>query len=343
LAEKYQFRSQPDKTARGMLLVSVNADGDTRISGEEGERVQPSAIWFSTADQKTAITGDAKLAQARAAELDGEWEEAAIRYHEVLVDASADARTRTTALSGYWHAREVMRSWWWQSRVTRWMYLDGRPLLYSIAVSLPLLLGLFAVGLLVYGVYVAFKWVIRSHKTAPAVFRLLVPFHGRAIISSAVQLTADAPEKEFAALLRAEGEGIKRLLLEEKESWAAGHVTFLTPAGSSFDQLVGSIPKVDSIALSDWFKFFVNLMQTFRWTVQTGIALFPPDQPTVPPPAASSDKLVPGSKVTAYAVLQWGWIIRNSWHRKCEVKNDRVALRHLARELAELIMGEAFV
>ena len=55
------------------------------------------------------------------------------------------------------------------------------------------------------------------------------------------------------------------------------------------------------------------------------------------------DKLVPGAEVTAYAVLQWGWIVRNSWHRKFEVKNDRAALRHLARELAELIMGEAFV
>ena len=169
LAEKYQWRLPPEKTARGMLLVSVNADGDTRVSGEDGERVQPSAIWFSTADQKVAVAGDAKLAQARAAELDGEWEEAAIRYHEVLVDASADARTRTTALSGYWHAREVMRSWWWQSRVARWLYLDARPVLYSIAVSLPLLLGLFVVALLVYGVYAAFKWVIRSHKTAPAV------------------------------------------------------------------------------------------------------------------------------------------------------------------------------
>ncbi len=326
-----------------MLLVSVNADGDTRVSGEDSERVQPSAIWFSTADQKVAVAGDAKLAQARAAELDGEWEEAAIRYHEVLVDASADSRTRTTALSGYWHAHEVMRSWWWQSRVARWLYLDALPVLYSIAVSLPLLLGLFVVGLLLYGVYAAFKWVIRSHKTAPAVFRRLVRFRGRAIISSTVQLTADAPDKEFAALLRAEGEEIKRLLLEEKESWAAGHVTFLTPAGSSFDQLVGSIPKVDSIALSDWFKFFVNLLQTFRWTVQTGIAVFPPDQPLASSPSGSTDKLVPGAKVTAYAVLQWGWIIRNSWHRKVEVKNDRAALRHLARELAELIMGEAFV
>ena len=171
----------------------------------------------------------------------------------------------------------------------------------------------------------------------------MVRFHGRAIITSTVQLTADAPDREFAALLRAEGEEIKRLLLEEKESWAAGHVTFLTPAGSSFDQLVGSIPKVDSIALSDWFKFFVNLLQTFRWTVQTGIAVFPPDQPLASSPAGSTDKLVPGAKVTAYAVLQWGWIIRNSWHRKVEVKNDRAALRHLARELAELIMGEAFV
>jgi hypothetical protein len=344
LAEKYQFRSPPDKTARGMLLVSVNADGDTRVPSEEGEIVQPSAIWYSTADQKTATTGDEKLAQARAEDLDHEWEKAAAGYGKVLTDPSLDARTRTTALSGYWHAHEMTSKWWWQSRVARWLYLDGLPVLWSILLALPLLVAVMVIGLLLYEIYSGLKWLLaQRYKFSAWVFRVLVPFHGRALIVSTIQLTADAPDKEFAARLRAEGEEIKRLLLDEKESWAAGHITLLTPAGSSFDQLVGSIPKVESVALSDWFRFLVNVLQTFRWTVQSGIAVFPPNQHTVPPLAAGSDKIVPGSEVAAYAVLQWAWIVRNSWHFKFKVTNDRTALCDLARELAELILGEAFV
>jgi 3',5'-cyclic AMP phosphodiesterase CpdA len=343
LAGKYQFRSPPDKTARGMLLVSVNADGDARVSGEEGEIIQPSAIWYATADQKAAVTGDEKLAQARAAELDGEWEKAAASYATVLTDPSVDAHTRTTAYNGYWHAHEVTTKWWWQSRIARWLYLDGLPVLYSAGLVLPLLVAICLVGLAVYAVYSGLKWLIRRYKVGVWVFKHLVSFHGRALITPTVQLTVDAPDKEFAARLRAEGEAIKKLLLEEKESWAASHVTLLTPAGSSFDQLVGSIPKVDMVAVSEWVKFFVNLMQTFRWTVQSGIAVFPPNQPTGPAPAAGSDKLVPGSEVAAYAVLQWAWIVRNSWHSKLDVTNDRTALSDLARELAELILGEAFV
>jgi hypothetical protein len=343
LAEKYQWRSPPDKTARGMLLVSVNADGNTRVAGEEGEIVLPSALWYATADQKTVATGDEKLAQARAAELDHEWEKAAGSYGAVLADPSVDARTRTTALSGYWHAREMTRKWWWESRIARWLYLDGLPVLYSVLLALPLLVAILLVCLLLYGIYSGIKWAFRYLKLSAALFRLLVPFHGRALITPTAQLTQEAPDKEFAARLRAEGEEIKKLLLDEKESWAAGHITLLTPAGSSFDQLVGSIPRVESIALSDWFKFFVNLLQTFRWSVQSGIAVFPPNQPMVSPPAPGSDKLIPGSEVAAYAVLQWAWIVRNSWHFKRKVTNDRTALCDLARELAELILGEAFV
>jgi hypothetical protein len=307
-----------------MLLVSVNADGEIRASVEDGERVQPSAIWYATVDQKAAVAGDEKLVQARAAELDHEWEDAATKYREILGDANVDARTRTTALSGYWHARGRTRSWWWQSRVARWFYLDGRPLLYSIAVVLVLALA-------IPPLYAAY-----------ASLRRIIPYRGRALFSGTVQLTTDAPDKEFAARLRAEGEEIKKLLTQEKESWAAGHITLLTPAGSSFDQLVGSLPKVGSINLSEWVKFLVSLLQTFRWTVQTGIAVLPPKQTAVPPPAGT-DPLVPGAEVSAYAVLQWGWIVRNGWYRKLPVENDRSALRDLARDLAALIIGEGFV
>lgn len=326
LAKKYQFRSPADKTARGMLLVSVNADGDTRVSGEEGEIVQPSALWYATADQKTAVTGDEKLAQARAAELDGEWEKAATAYGTVLADPTVDARTRTTAYNGYWHAHEKTSKWWWQSRVARWFYLDGLPVLYSVGIVAAIVL---AFALLVAPLYVG--------------IRRKIPYRGRALISATVQLTPNAPDKEFAARLRAEGEEIKRLLTQEKESWAAGHITLLAPASSSFDSLVSSIPKVEKVDVSALVKFVVGLLQTFRWTAQTGVAVFPPDQPTVPSTPTSADCVVPDAEVSAYAVLQWGWIVRNSWHRTLPVGKDRAALRHLARELAELIVGEGFV
>jgi hypothetical protein len=309
-----------------MLLVSVNADGDTRVSREEGETVQPSALWYTTADQKTATTGDEKLALARAAELDHEWEKAAGSYATVFNDPSVDARTRTTALTGFWHAHKKTRKWWWESRVARWFYLDGLPVGYSVAIVAAIILTL---TLFVAPLYVG--------------IRRKIPYRGRALISATVPLTQDAPDKEFAARLRAEGEEIKRLLTQEKESWAAGHITLLAPASSSFDSLVTAIPKVQNVDVSALVKFFVSILQTFRWTVQTGIAVFPPDLPTVPPSPTTPDRVVPDAQISASAVLQWGWIVRNSWHRTLPVKRDRSALGDLARELAALIVGEGFV
>jgi hypothetical protein len=52
--------------------------------------------------------------------------------------------------------------------------------------------------------------------------------------------------------------------------------------------------------------------------------------------------LPPGGELSAYAVLQWAWLTKNSWRRKVLI-NDHSAVRDLARQLAELILGEAFV
>lgn len=336
LAEKYQWGLPPEQTARGMLLVSVNANGDTRVLAAEANNIKPSALWFSTLDQTAATIGDDKLAQAHAAELDGQWDDAASKYHDTLGVTGTDARTRATALSGYLRTREEMRSWWWRSPLSRWLYLYSKPLLYSVALILAVVLGWSLLRL------------ILALKLASVVLRfLIVPrFRGRAVISDTAQLTTDAPVKEFSARLQAEGEEIKARLLQEKENWAAGHVTFLAPSSSSLDSLVGSIPKVESLDVSALVKFLVNLLQTFRWTVQTGLAVFPPNQidPSAPP-AAGSDKsaLLPGSELSAYAVLQWGGIVKNGWRRGLAVGTDRSAMTDLARELAELILGEAFV
>src|SRR5208337_239862 len=149
LAEKYQWRSPPEETARGMLLVSVNADGQTRVSAIDGD-VKASAMWFSTSDQNAtaASVGDDKLAQARDAERDHNWSDAATHYQAVLTLDKADSRTRATALSGYLHAREQMRMWWWKSAAARWIYLNGMSLLVSVGV---------VVGAIV--VYAILRWL----------------------------------------------------------------------------------------------------------------------------------------------------------------------------------------
>lgn len=324
LAEKYQWRSPPGKTARGMLLVSVNGDGDTRVS--PGRKVQPSAIWYSTLDQGVATVGDNGLAEARAAEQSGRWDEAAKADLAVLNNAAADSRTRATALEGYELAQSKMRSWWWQSVLARWFYVNGLPMLYSAAIVV------LTVAVLTIG-----NWALK-------LLMRLVGYSGRAFISDTVELTAGAPVKEFAARLQSEGDKVRRRLIREREGWAAGHVTLLVPASSSIDSLLDLIPKVETVDISSWLKFIVGLLRLFRWTVKTGLAVYPPSLPAPAPPlAAEADVIVQNAELNAYAVVQWGWIVRVRWWRQRCVGNDRSALKDLARELAELIVGETFV
>lgn len=333
LAEKYQWRSPPVETARGMLFVSLSANGDTRVNGDGDPKVQSSAIWYSAVDQKAAIAGDDKLAQARAAEHDGQWDDAAAKYLSVLSTAGVDTRTQEAAMGGYLRAREQMRSWWWQSPLAHWFYLNGMALLYTAAIVLVLIVAyaLLRWILILKGIYWTLKWV-------------LVPrFKGRATINDTVQLTENAPVKEFSALLQAEGEELRVRLSREKENWAAGHITLLAPSASSLNSLVDAIPKVQSLDVSAWMKFLLNLVQVFRWTVQTGLAVFPPDAFTTSTPAPPDKQVVvTDAKLSAYAILQWGSITRNSWWRNSTIAADRTAMRLLARELAELILGEAF-
>lgn len=338
LAEKYQWRSPPEETARGMLLVSVNADGQTRVAAADAD-VKASAMWFSTSDQNTAAAsvGDDKTAQARADERDGNWPQAATNYQNVVGNDKADARTRATALSGYLHAREKMRSWWWQSTVARWFYLNGTALVVSLALIL-----------LAFTAYSLLRWTPVLDKTKDILKSIVVPaYKGRVTISDTIKLTTNAPAEEFGALLKAEGEEIRRRLQREQENWAAGQISLLAPSGNSLDSLVSSIPKVEKVDVSALMKFLVNLLQFFRWTVQTGLAVIPPNQISQPTAGATAttptDGVVPKAELNAYAVLQWGWVVRKSWWRKRTVEGDRSAMRDLARELAELISGEAFV
>jgi len=339
LAEKYQWRSPPEETARGMLLVSVNADGQTRVSAIDGD-VKASAMWFSTSDQNTAAVsvGDDKIAQAREAERDRNWSDAATQYQAVLSQDKADPRTRATALSGYLHARGEMRSWWWKSTAARWIYLNGMSLLVTVGI---------VVGAIVVCAMLRWFYVVKGASIFLK-FVFVPGFEGRATINDTAAMTDSAPVKLFASMLRAEGQEIRSLLQREQEHWAAGHITLLAPANTSLDSLVASVPKVGSgpADLSVWTKFLVNLLQVLRWTVQTGLAVFPPNQlppPTAPPAGANAPVIVTGAELNAYAVLQWAWVTKRSWWRMRTVGNDLSALRDLARELAALICGEAFV
>jgi hypothetical protein len=137
---------------------------------------------------------------------------------------------------------------------------------------------------------------------------------------------------------------VRRCLIQEREGWAANHITLLIPASSSMDSLLDSIPKVQSVDVSGWAKFIVGLLRLFRWTVKTGLAVYPPNQPApAAPVTAGADVVLQNAELNAYALVQWGWIVRVRWLRKRRVGNDRSALKDLARELAELIVGETFV
>lgn len=337
LAVEDQWSLPPEKTARGFLLVTVTGNGVVRVSPQDGENVASSPIWFSASDQKAVMTGDDKLAEARASELDGKWSDAAKSYKDALDSNAIDSRTRESALVGYVHARNEMRSWWWNSTLANWLYMHGVPALVTSA----LVFGL----LLLYGFL---RWV-RAFGFATKIIQILVVprFRGRAVIAKTAQMTPNAPSDEFGAQILAAGEEIRTRLLQEQESWAARHITLLAPASSSFNSLVNSIPKVGNTDVSSWAKFVAALFQTFQWSVDSGLAVFQPNScvgttsPTAPPP--NNGTLPQGGELSAYAVLQWGWFVKNSWRRSTGIVSDRADLRDLARTLAELILGEAFV
>jgi hypothetical protein len=329
-----QWTLPPDKTARGILLVTASGDGSIRASATGGEQVQPTPIWFLTQDQAAVATGDDTLIQARAEEADRHWDKAAEQYGLAL--KSSDSRVRATATAGYERARGKTRSWWWQFGnylpPLRWVVLYP----WRSALMLPICFGLLALFSLVRRL--RFLFIGRLVK-----FLLIPRYRGIALLNTTAEMTKGAPTGEFNAQMLASQQEILIRLMSEQESWMARHVALLAPSSASFDTLVSSIPKVKDVDVSGIIKFLVQLARAFRWTVDSGLAVFPPDNsPAAVTVGGDPPLLQAGGELSGYAVLQWAWLTKNSWRRKVLI-NDHSAIRDLARQMAELILGEAFV
>jgi hypothetical protein len=323
LALGSQWTLPPDKTARGVLLVTVTGTG----------AVLATPMWFATADEAAAVEGDDKLIQARAEELEGHWDKAADLYQQAL--SAKDSSVRSTATSGYERARATERTWWWQLGKylppIRWVAAFPRRAAWALPVLVALLIA-----------FAILRW-LRFLLIGSFIKFLLTPrYRGRALLHPTTEMTKGALTGEFNAQMLAAQEEIRARLLSEQESWMARHVALLAPSSESFDTLVGSIPKTGEVDISGLVKFIVQLARAFQWTVDSGLAVFPPDVPNATSAAAGQDSLPQGGELSAYATLKWAWLTKNSWRRKVRI-DDHSAVRELARQLAELILGEAFV
>jgi len=335
LAITNQWVLPPEKVARGMLLVTVTGANAIRVSGEDRETVQPSAIWFSTLDQKTATDGDDKLMEARAAAIDGNWDAAVSSYEQAL--NSSDPRARATAARGYTHARSVTRTWWWEIGAyfppVHWVFIH--PVRMALALPFVLLVLVLIKLLRQFRLFALLGAVIK--------FLVIPRFRGRAIMNAPVAITQGAPATEFGALIQSATEEIRMSLLREQENWAARQISFLSPSTSSLDQVVSSIPDIQKLGVADWLKFLIKLTQAFRWSVDCGLAVIDGGAPTpaLPPGGMDSAQLPATGQLSAYAVLQWSFFVKNSWRRTIRIE-DASSKAALARTLAELILGEAF-
>jgi hypothetical protein len=87
-------------------------------------------------------------------------------------------------------------------------------------------------------------------------------------------------------------------------------------------------------------KFVFKLLQLFRWSVDCGLAVF--TDPSTTAPANGASNFVQKGQLSGYAVLQWSVFIKNNWRQTVPIENGS-SQADLARGLAALILGEAFV
>jgi len=312
--------------------VSATTSGVVRVASS-GSPVTSTPLWFATLDQKAAAEGDDKLTRARADAQDGNWESAAQRYAEVL--GSSDSRARASAIAGYGEARAITRTWWWEAGrflpALRWsMIHPWRALAFT---------------LLILALLPAF-WVLRKLRFLFAgrmIKKVLMPaYAGQPRLNATLKMTKDAPTEVFLAQMVVAAEEIRQRLIRERGHWIAGHVPLLAPSSASLNSVVNSIPSIQGVKVSEWMKFFVELGQAFRWNVDSGLAVLPADGAA----AIGGQEGVPDrGEFSAYAVLQWAWMVKNSWRRTVgyERGTQNQSLADLARQMAELVLGEAVV
>ena len=340
LAAKYQVTNPPAKMARGMLLVTLTTSGALRVAPPGADGVKAIPLWFSTLDQVAAIEGDRALREARAEEAAGNWEQAATLYAQAL--ASGDSRARASAALGYEQARAQVRTWWWQIGrffpPLRWLVLYP---VRTIA-FLPVTIVVVVAFLLVFA---GFRKV-RFLGIGVLMRKLVTPrYRGRARLNPTAKLTADAPSDVFAARLLATGVEIRDRLRREQTSWMAGHVSLLAPSSASITALASSLPSIPKVDVSQWIKFAVQVGDALRWNVDTGVALFHVDGAPSAVTAGDAKLLPERGTLSGYAVLQWGWLVKNQWRETLTYSEHRgqSCLEDLARRLSEQILGEAFV
>lgn len=328
LAAKYQSGLPAPNTARGIFLFSVTKNGVGGIAPASSDPVEATPIWFSPLNQKPPLPAEDKLATARALEEDWQWDQAAQKYLALTADPALDSTTREIALAGYERAREKMERWWWKSPVSRWFYIHWA--------------AIYCTFLLLLAAYIAYR-ILRWFKTGRLLKWLLVPrFHGQARLNTTAKTTKDAPSEEFAAQLLVASEQIRKSLHDEDEPFMAEHIPALTPSSSSLSTLLDAAPQIKGgEAVNASLKFLYSVLQTFKWNIDSGIAVFPPDP--FPSPAATTPPILQaGGRVSAYAVLQWGWFVKANWLRSATI-TDHSALSDVARKLAALIAGQAFL
>jgi hypothetical protein len=327
LAIKDQFRLPPDRTARGLLLVSATTSGAVRVAGP---------LWFAL-DQKAAIDGDDKLIKARAEGLAGNWEEAAKGYADAL--ASTDPRVRASAVAGYEHARAKTRTWWWQVGgvvpLLRWSIIHP-PRALAFAAFLLLVLPVTIWILRKLGLFGLIRWAIKA--------TFMPPYQGRARLNATTELNKGAPVDVFWAQMVIAGAEIRKSLRREQAHWMAGQVALLTPSAGTMNPLIEAIPNVQGVNVSALMKFLIQLGQAFRWNVDSRLAMFAASGVPAPAPGGGPAALPDRGQFAAHVSLQWAWMTRSSWHRVITYESrPSEELAELARHMAGLVMGEGFV
>jgi 3',5'-cyclic AMP phosphodiesterase CpdA len=247
LAAKYQWNSPQGKTARGILLVTVTANGAIRVSSEDGDGVKAEPIWFSNLEQKAAVEGDDLLAQARDDERDGHWDTAAALYARAMT--SSDPRTRTDAEQGYSQDRQKMRTWWWQT---------GRyfpPLRWCFSHPLRSLIGWGIIFVILLG-------------------RLI---RKRVVIYNPEQLTTGSPAIWLGSEMQNAGTELAQRFKREGLAHQVGgrfRGSFvLAGPSSAFDSVVGSLPDVHGVDAKGLAKFLLSVWQYFGWRAESGLAV----------------------------------------------------------------------